>query len=188
MPIHELLALMPPHDGAGADIDWEAVERAWGTSFPGDYKEFMRHYGAGVIEDFLVVFDPSAAVAGQPAGDMADETSVAQEVWEEVDTLPGVDAEPDQILAWATDGTADLLCWVRTGGRPDEWPVLVRARGRDAWELYDCGMVEFLVRVFRAQHPRHPLSGASMWGVSTPRFLTEAEERRIKASGRDPWA
>lgn len=187
MLINELLALMPPHAGAGANIDWEATERAWGTSFPTDYKAFVSHYGAGAIENFVAVFEPSLDASGLPAGYMANETSVAQELWEELEGLPGVEVESDRILAWASDGTADELCWLRTEGSPDEWPVLVYERGEDAWHLYDCGMVEFLLRIFRAEFPRHPLSGTPMWGVASPRFLTRLQERLIKASGQDPW-
>lgn len=187
MAIDDLLELMPPHAGAGSNVEWRAAERAWGTSFPTDYKRFVTHYGAGAIENFLTVFEPSLDASGQPGGDMADETAVAQEVWES-EGLPGIDAEPDRILAWATDGTADLLCWLRTEASPDEWPVLVHHRLTDAWQLYDCGMVDFLIRVFRAQFPQSPLSGTPMWGATAPRFLTVEEASRIAASGRDPWA
>ncbi|MFE5538748.1 hypothetical protein [Streptomyces sp. NPDC056492] len=66
--------------------------------------------------------------------------------------------------------------------------MLVFARGDDEWRLYDCGMAEFLVRVFGAKFPGNPLSGTPMWGVALPRFLTYQEEKRIAASGQDPWA
>ncbi|MBB4985744.1 MULTISPECIES: SMI1/KNR4 family protein [Streptomyces] len=188
MSIGDLLALMPPHAGAGADVDWDAAERAWGTSFPADYKAFVTHYGIGSIDAFLGVFEPSVDDSGQPAGHMADETSVAQELWEFLAGIPGVAAEPDRILTWATDSAADLLCWLRTDGTPDEWPVLVYSRLADEWRLYDCGMAEFLLRVFRAEFPDSPLSGTSMWGAASPRFLTDQEEARITASGQDPWA
>ncbi|MEV6684119.1 hypothetical protein AB0N28_02055 [Streptomyces sp. NPDC051130] len=66
--------------------------------------------------------------------------------------------------------------------------MLVFARGDDEWRLYDCGMVEFLLRIVRAEFPSNPLSGTPMWGAPTPKFLTYEEERRIAATGRDPWA
>ncbi|MFJ6868459.1 SMI1/KNR4 family protein [Streptomyces termitum] len=179
---------MPPHVGAGVEINWGELERAWGTPFPDDYKEFMRNYGPGAIENFLAVFQPGISEAGLPEGYMADETSVAQEVWEDLGGIPGIDAEPGQLLAWASDGTADLLFWLRGEGSPDDWPVVVYERDEDAWNLYDCGMAEFLVGIFRAQFPQHPLSGTPMWGTSAPRFLTAAEESRISAAGRDPWS
>ncbi|MFF9912731.1 SMI1/KNR4 family protein [Streptomyces sp. NPDC013457] len=183
MSIDVLLSLMPPHVGAGSVIDWDATEKVWGSPFPTDYKEFVKHYGAGSIENFLAVLQPSPDGSGR----MADETSVAQELWEELEGIPDVEAEPDRILAWAMDGTADLLCWMRTEDDPDEWPVVVYRRLEDAWQLYECGMVEFLTRVFRAEFPQNPLSSTAMWGVPTPLFLTRREATRIRESGRDPW-
>ncbi|MER7951167.1 SMI1/KNR4 family protein [Streptomyces sp. NPDC096079] len=188
MSIDELLSLMPPHSGAGADIDWDTTESAWGFRFPADYKEFVRHYGAGSIENFLAVFEPALGASERPEGAMADETAVAQELWEELEGIQGVDADPERILAWAVNGTADMLCWLRAEGSPDAWPVLVYERDKDAWRLYDCGMVEFLLRAFREEDPGHPLSGTPMWGASSPRFLTRRERRRIADAGRDPWA
>ncbi|MFJ6934765.1 SMI1/KNR4 family protein [Streptomyces sp. NPDC101132] len=186
MSINDLLNVMPPHVGAGVSVDWHTLERAWGTGFPADYKAFIEHYGPGAIENFLAVFVPTLDEVGRPAGEMAEESWVARDEWES-EGLAGVDADPDQLLAWATDGTADLLCWLRTDGSPDDWPVLVYERGRDTWQLYHCGMVEFLIRIFRAELPRHPLSGTPLWAVERPRFLTGPEQRRIRATGQDPW-
>ncbi|MDN3297607.1 SMI1/KNR4 family protein [Streptomyces ficellus] len=187
MCIDDLITLMPPLSGAGSDVDWEAVEDAWGTSFPSDYKAFMRHYGPGAIENFLSILEPSIDASGQPGGYMFEETWVAQDEWESSGPSDAW-STPDAILAWAVDGTADLLCWQRTDENPDAWPVVVYERGRDLWQRYECGMVEFLLRIFRSEHPRHPLSGTPLWGTAEPRFLTLSQERRITASGRDPWA
>ncbi|MER6393135.1 SMI1/KNR4 family protein [Streptomyces sp. NPDC001523] len=188
MSINELLSLMPPHAGAGSDVDWDEAERAWGHSFPTDYKGFVGHYGAGAIENFLAVFEPSADAAGRPAGAIADESSAAQEAWADLEGIQGVDASPDRIVAWGADGVGDMLCWLRTEDGPDEWPVLVYTRSRDAWQLHEGGMVEFLLRGFRAEVPGHPFSGTAMWGVRSPRFLTRSRERQIYGCGQDPWA
>lgn len=99
MSIGDLLELMPPHEGAGANVDWDSLEAAWGTSFPTDYKAFLEHYGVGTIEQFFGVFGPSVDDSGSPTGYMADETSVAQELWELLEGVPGVVAEADRILA-----------------------------------------------------------------------------------------
>ncbi|MET8750245.1 SMI1/KNR4 family protein [Streptomyces sp. NPDC004667] len=164
------------------------MEKAWGFSFPSDYRAFVEHYGAGAIENFVSVFEPALDSSGRPSGPITEESSVAEELWEELEGIPGVEAQADWVLAWAVDGTGDLLCWLRTGDNPDQWPVLVYERGKDAFKLYDCGMTEFLVRIFRAQLPGHPLSGTPLWDVAAPRFLTRAQERQITATGQDPWA
>ncbi|MEV6576243.1 SMI1/KNR4 family protein [Streptomyces sp. NPDC051577] len=187
MSIDELLLVMPPHVEAGTDVDWDEVHRAWGHPFPTDYKEFVEHYGAGTIENFLAIFEPSLDAAGKPTGSMVDETSAAQEAWEDLEGIPGMDADPDRIVAWGADGNGDMLCWLKTEGGPEEWPVLVYKRVKDAWQVHETGMVEFLLGIFRSEVPSHPFSGSVMWGIPSPRFMTRSRERQIYASGQDPW-
>lgn len=65
--IAEIVGLMPPHDGAGDVADWTSVERAWGLSFPNDFKAFVAAYGDGSVENYLAVLVPEEA-GGEPAG------------------------------------------------------------------------------------------------------------------------
>ncbi|GGN90595.1 hypothetical protein GCM10011579_086620 [Streptomyces albiflavescens] len=48
------------------------------------------------------------------------------------------------------DSSADILCWGASGEDPGIWPVLVYNRDDSLWSRYDCGMVEFLSRLLRA--------------------------------------
>ncbi|CAL9540114.1 hypothetical protein [Streptomyces sp. enrichment culture] len=59
--LRKLVALMPPHEGAGARVDREAVERVWGVRFPSDYKDFVAVYGGGTIENYLYVAVPEVS-------------------------------------------------------------------------------------------------------------------------------
>ncbi|WP_406255888.1 hypothetical protein [Streptomyces nigra] len=99
----------------------------------------------------------------------------------------GLEVPAEQVLAWGCDGTADLLCWLTSDDSPADWPVALYNRGDDAWIVADCGVVEFLYRTLNTEDEDDSLSGVMEWGAVGPRFLTEAEERRIKASGQDPW-
>lgn len=58
-----LLEVMPPSPGAGDAVDWSAVTAAWGHGFPEDYREFVRCYGEGAVEDFLALLIPDTRFA-----------------------------------------------------------------------------------------------------------------------------
>ncbi|MET7492662.1 SMI1/KNR4 family protein [Streptomyces sp900116325] len=186
MSLDDLTIMMPPHEGAGAAIDWAAAEHAYGVIFPSDYRAFMARYGVGTIENYLTVLAPGMSGDGLAEGPMAFITGDARGTWEDE---PGpLDAPAERLLAWGCDGTGDLLCWLTQGDVPEAWPVVVYNRGDDAWHVVDCGVVEFLVRILRAEFDELPLSGTPLWGEGSARFLTEAAEARIKAAGQDPWA
>jgi hypothetical protein len=92
----------------------------------------------------------------------------------------------ENMLLWGETSGADALCWLTLGDAPDEWPVAVWKR-HGGWALYHCGMVEFLLRVFRAELDACPFSDASLWGETAPRFLHAREEQRLREAGIDPW-
>ncbi|MEV5944822.1 SMI1/KNR4 family protein [Streptomyces sp. NPDC051994] len=184
--IAEIVGLMPPHDGAGYVADWMSMERAWGLSFPNDFKAFVAAYGDGSMENYLAVLVPEEA-GGEPAGDVADTTDDARATWEETGPPPGSSDSPEQLVAWGADGTGDLLCWLTEGGDPDQWPVAVYHRGYDAWRIYPCSMTDFLYRMFCGEWDEHPLSGTPLWGNRSPRFLTHEMARSIRQRGGEPW-
>ncbi|MDQ1008828.1 hypothetical protein QFZ82_003313 [Streptomyces sp. V4I23] len=93
-----------------------------------------------------------------------------------------------RLIAWGSDAAADILCWDASGDDPASWPVLVYNRGKGVWRRYDCGMVEFLVRVMRAEFPACPLSDLSLWGSHPVLFLSQSEEERLLEQGLDHWA
>ncbi|CAL9540106.1 hypothetical protein [Streptomyces sp. enrichment culture] len=97
-----------------------------------------------------------------------------------------MDASPESLIAWGIDGTSDLLCWLAEGDDPERWRVAVYSRGIDGWVFTDCGMAEFLYRALGGEFA-DVLTGVSRRD-RPPRFLTDAERKRIAATGRDPWA
>ncbi|MEV1065862.1 SMI1/KNR4 family protein [Streptomyces sp. NPDC050263] len=182
-----LSRLMPPHPGAGDAVDWDSLERSWGTRFPGDYKEFIARYGAGAISDYLVLIPPEsrAEEGAEPTFQgMEEETLNALELWRA--KAPG-EADRDRVIAWGLDSSADILCWHVTGDDPDAWPVAVWNQDDATWRDYPCGLVEFLCRVLGAEFDECPLGGLTLWGNASPRFLHHDEEQRLSASGLDPW-
>ncbi|MEV6247176.1 SMI1/KNR4 family protein [Streptomyces sp. NPDC051742] len=185
-----LMRLMPPHEGAGEAVDWPRVEQAWGVRFPVDYKEFTATYGAGSIDSHLSLMVPEISGEGRPHGEMEEETLLARDEWEDdsVSKPEQVNAGSEFLLTWGVSAGADLLCWLTQDENPDLWPVVVRIHGKDEWVLYSCGMVEFLRRLILEEFEEYPISLEPYAGHASPRFLTHAEQRRIRESGGNPWA
>ncbi|UQI45037.1 SMI1/KNR4 family protein [Streptomyces sp. HU2014] len=181
--------LMPPHANAGESVDWAAAERTWGTAFPHDYVTFMAEYGEGTISDFLYVLQPlPSPYWTDPDSGMRAETGTARELLTALPRPPGPAPAPDRVIAWGVTSGPDLLCWLTSDPDPDRWPVAVLGRHTPARvTVHDCGMTEFLLRLFLAAFDKCPLSGTRLWGETAPKFLHCREEQRIWDAGIDPW-
>ncbi|MFC0600319.1 SMI1/KNR4 family protein [Streptomyces palmae] len=144
-----LVEVLPTTHGRDEEIDWGALEKEWGTRFPGDYTAFMRTYGAGwiggVLGVLLPVHRPGAYTDGWGLG---DETANARGTWEMLGGSPDLDVDPNSILAWGVTSGADIYCWLTTDEDPDRWPVLVCGRHTDpTFQVHPFGMAEFLRRI-----------------------------------------
>ena len=64
--------------------------------------------------------------------------------------------------------------------------MLLYARGANIWRRYDCGMVEFLVRLIEGDFPTCPLSDISLFGRGSATFFTTTEYLRRLRAGLDP--
>ncbi|MFF2949833.1 hypothetical protein ACFVVU_00575 [Kitasatospora sp. NPDC057965] len=97
-------------------------------------------------------------------------------------------AQSDSVSAWGGGRGADVIGRLTYDGDPDRWPVLVRERHAwPHWWLYDCGMAEFLRRLFTRDFDQCPLGDASLWGDPSPHFVHWREARRRFESGVDPF-
>lgn len=178
---------MPPTAESDTSVDWARMSESWGKEFPSDFRHFIAVYGAGAIENFLEVLKPEPRGAEPGPDAMLMETANAERAWtREPKSVELLDTTP-ALIAWGVDSSSDLLCWDASDDNPELWPVLVRSRGDDLWSRYDCGMVEFLVRVMQADFAHCPLSDVSLWGVDQAAFLNQREEQRLLKAGLDPW-
>ncbi|MFD4833773.1 SMI1/KNR4 family protein [Streptomyces uncialis] len=183
-------AVMPSHDGADEQVDWDAMRRGWRVGFPSDYRAFMAVYGAGDIGGALGVLTPEGTAAPDDTGigTMPGETATMRHLWQPEGGPAGVDADPGSVLAWGVSCGADILGWLTADEDPDRWPVVVWERhGWPHWKMYDCGMVEFLRRLFAQGFDECPLSDASLWGEPAPHFIHWREIDRRRAAGIDPY-
>ncbi|NDZ74657.1 SMI1/KNR4 family protein [Streptomyces sp. SID10362] len=171
---------MPPHDGAGDSVDWQTGEHAWGAGFPQDYKEFVATYGDGEVDAFLTFLVPEWAESAVPSGAMAEETAEARRMWREKPPVGYGSPATPPVIAWGMNARGDLLCWVTSERDSGRWPVAVWSRGSLAWHVHGCGMLEYLVRLFRGEFD-------DMWADDgVRRFVHVREAQRLLAAGIDP--
>lgn len=177
----EILSLEP---GSGLEVNWAAIEEAWGVRFPSDYKNVIAHYGDVLLGDYLQIIPPTTVTPdtcdepGAPRGGMGFITADVRDTW--MDTEPtGIDAEPGDLVAWGAASSADLFCWL-THGEPDKWTVMTFSHGDDAWTRHEFGMTEFLVRVLRAQSGVEVMADTPLWGDRNPSYMNAAERRRAR--------
>ncbi|POX52531.1 SMI1/KNR4 family protein [Streptomyces sp. Ru71] len=160
-----LMRLMPPPADGGRTVDWDEMARSWGRPFPPDYMRFMEVYGAGVVQDFLVVVapQPNGPLAEVGWDGMVEETGNAEDTWADAYKAPGLEGTSPRLIAWGAASSADLMCWDASGEDPAAWPVLVFNRGKIEFSRYDCGMAEFLTRLLRGEFPECPLGDVTLW-------------------------
>ncbi|KUM76303.1 SMI1/KNR4 family protein [Streptomyces sp. ISL-22] len=185
--LEELRQLMPPGASSNASVDWARMRESWGKDFPSDYRQFLDLYGFGGIQNYLSVLQPEPKGVESKTSDMRNETEMAEDAWSLVRKSPELAEASPVLIAWGGDASADLLCWDASDEDPDRWPVLVYKRGEGLWRRYDCGMVQFLVRVLRAEFDECPLGDLSLWGRGSATFLNRREQQRLWKEGIDPW-
>ncbi|WP_181009205.1 SMI1/KNR4 family protein [Streptomyces sp. SM11] len=186
--VQALSPLLRSDYAVGEQVDWSNLTRSWGTGFPSDYVAFMSAYGAGGISDAFEVLRPDEFSAGDSDG-MAGETANARAVWpSEYRPVEGFSSLKSPVIAWGVTAGADVVCWLTRDESPDRWPVVVVGRdGFSRWASHECGMAEFLRRVFSGELEACPFSDATLWGTGAQRFVHGKEERRLLESGVDPW-
>lgn len=178
--------LMPP-TVEGDSVEWSRVSESWGREFPEDYRRFIEMYGAGTIDRYLVVLGPELKGEEPLTDGMLMETLDAQDAWSEARKSSELSGSSPELIAWAADASADILCWDASGSDPNAWPILVYNQDDYEWSRYECGMVEFLVRVLRAGFAECPLGDLSLWGSGSVRFLNKRERMRLSRQGLNPW-
>ncbi|GAA4761343.1 hypothetical protein GCM10023329_03300 [Streptomyces sanyensis] len=187
--LQALLSLVPPQHGADEHVDWLAAEQVLGTRLPSDYRAFMSVYGAGDIGELGILGPVPVDYLQWDPGSMLDSKSTFQDLWDREGGVPGITAASSAVLPWGSGCNANELGWLMLDPDPNKWPVVAWRRqircGSSRWALFDCGMVDFLVKMMRAEFDVCPLGDASLWGTTAP-FVHWREQQRRWLVGLDP--
>ncbi|MGX1480196.1 UNVERIFIED_CONTAM: hypothetical protein RKD50_009004 [Streptomyces canus] len=187
--LQALLGLISSQHGADEQVDWPAAEQVLGTGLPSDYRAFMSVYGAGDIGELGIMGPVPVDYLQWDPGSILDSKPSFQDLWDREGGVPGITADSSAVLPLGSGCNANELGWLMLDPDPDKWPVVAWRRqiryGDSRWALFDCGMVDFLVKMMRAEFDDCPLGDASLWGVTAP-FVHWREQQRRWLAGLDP--
>ena len=161
--VARLVELMPPPDGGGMPVDWDAIAEQWGTRFPVDYREFIELYGGGSInESFHFSVPTKAGYKRTRATDLTTATEFGFALLnDDEDAL----SEAEGRICWAFDCGANHAYWDTISDDPDQWTVMVLERHGE-WVHFRCGMAQFMVS-FLAREIDQPMA---MFDPQSPVF------------------
>ncbi|MFF0788643.1 hypothetical protein [Streptomyces spiralis] len=112
---------------------------------------------------------------------MAEETTEARRMW--LTKPPAVYGSPatPPVIAWGVNACADRLCRLTAERDSARRPVAVRSRGNLTWNVHHCGVLEYLVGLFRGEFD-------DMWADAegVRRFVHVREAQRLLAIGIGP--
>lgn len=140
--------LKPPVFPSGTNIpmQWTMLADWLPKQFPVDYEEFVRIYGSGLVDGFIVVFTPFSRIEGAQmayrAGKILD---LARRLRDPLYPFP-LYPEPSGALPWGTTDNGDTLFWV-TEGSPEQWTVRVSRSRSSEFADYPLGLTGFLAGI-----------------------------------------
>ncbi|MET7297781.1 hypothetical protein [Embleya sp. NPDC005575] len=182
-----LLGLMPARPGSGERIERGDVKDDLMNRFPKDFVRFQEVYGGVTIEDWLGVLIPDEINSPEgPWGGVEAATEAARRVWTR-DAESHAYSSSVSVVAWGGTSGGDLLCWATEGDIPDAWPIAVWFDDGH-WEVYRCGMVEFLCRLLLVD-TENPLNVPAYFrNVTRARALHWREEDALRSQDLEPWS
>jgi hypothetical protein len=146
MTIEALMEVVPPPAVPSEAFDgpWEQIEAALGKALPQDYKDYVRLYGLGSFMELIWVNVPDCR---SPHVRFDAEIRAVRQMfrgYEDFDQL--LWPVRGGLLVFGSTDFGDYLFWL-TRGPPDEWPVVMWARGMQRLEAFECGLTDFLAGV-----------------------------------------
>ena len=134
-----------PHE-VPSESSLHSLESDLGIDLPHDYRDFIRVYGTGCIDGFLWVYNPASANPNLNLATRTEKnTALLKNLWEMGAPLPGEFApSSEHVVSWGGTDNGDILVW-DTSRVP--YDVLVVTPREARVERFQCGTIEFLVRV-----------------------------------------
>jgi hypothetical protein len=151
--IRELNDLVPPPEGGGDSISWEAHFPGLPAGLPEDYRNFISMYGGGTLDGYLIVASPAMELANRSAVPKMEDALLRPIDLKYLGSYSDTPASM-RLFPFAFSGSSDAVYWHRDSDDPNSWRVFVRMRHpaprENAWRFYDFGAVEFMVRWLRS--------------------------------------
>jgi hypothetical protein len=158
----EFQNLVGPSETDVPVVSWDMLEKTLGIVFPSDYRAWASIYPSIEIDGFLWVRHPSEFYGRVGRKGIVEEFGGLESV-EVFDQERHFDSSgevkdreqyraffpaKDGLLPWGTTDNGDILMW-RCEGPPDQWRIVVVDGHGLFWQDFDCGFLEFLVRMLK---------------------------------------
>ncbi|WP_371493496.1 SMI1/KNR4 family protein [Kitasatospora sp. NBC_00374] len=153
--LERLRRVLPPSpasaDGAALDLQGVAeAEAALGVQLPPDYLDFLAVYGAGSLDDFLLIAAPAEAPGHQYSTSMVDITGAFRRAAAKPYIAEDL-GDGEAYIHWGMDDGGVYYLWRVEGESSAEWPVYVYG---DELTVLPYGIVELLARACTGGLPR----------------------------------
>ncbi|MDT0267681.1 SMI1/KNR4 family protein [Streptomyces sp. DSM 44915] len=146
----ELLRLVPPPEGVGVRVDWQALEEELGSRLPSDYKWLVERYGPGSFDNFLHVLQPTSPA---PPIRLVSSADRAAEILDQLREKEDIPFATEELLPVAKTDNGDTIYWVtRPEDDPDAWTLTGNGARNTRWPRFDGGIVAFLVATLSGAH------------------------------------
>ena len=129
--------------------DWSLIEKQL-CPLPETYKEFIDTYGLGKIDDFLIVYSPTAS---DTYLNLLARGTLDLEALRELKSKHGerevpyrLFPEPGGLLPFGIDENGDGLYWL-TEGPPERWSIVVNEGRAPEYQRFDMNLPEFLAAI-----------------------------------------
>ncbi len=147
MSVEKLVGLLKPPlspSEVPTELELAAVEREL-TPLPDDYKEFVRRFGTGCVDDFVWIFNPASKnkhLCLQQQ--IPKQVSGLEEAAKTADHLPReFHARWPYLMPFGLTDNGDLLFWYRFSSA-NRWTIVVIAGRFEEYDSFDLGLSEFL--------------------------------------------
>lgn len=148
--LHQVLPI-PDHPIEAAESNkWELFELVSGIALPTDYKQYLEHYGTGIIGSVVIPYNPfclrSLPKVHQTCRDWMRQLLGIQDLKQHFGTAVfpyPIYPESGGALPWGSTENGDQLFWL-TEGEPDSWTVVINEARSSEFEQFDKTMTTFL--------------------------------------------
>lgn len=151
MSVNEFVAELATRAGSPQSVryDWDAVNSHLGVVIPEDFRELLDKGCGGVWYGHIAVSRPGDPIADRDLLEARDQFEDLKYFWDRGEPPPVVPMPQNVVLiAWASGGAGEgLYWWVDLDDLASEYPVMVGTEDGHAWERYDMGAAEFLLRL-----------------------------------------
>lgn len=158
----EFQSLVGPSETKVPEVSWDSLEKLLGIAFPPDYRDWASMYPSLEIDGFLWVRHPSEFYGRVGRKGIIDEFGGLESA-EPFDQERNFDSDGEVkdreqgraffpvkggLLPWGSTDNGDILMW-RCEGSPEQWSVVVVDGQGVFWQDFDCGFLDFLVRLLK---------------------------------------